>query len=70
VELIAHHYNQLQLRLSMSALKKLPPQSVWHHLVAPTLAEQVMETLLQQQERKYSMVLAQLAKERTHHTSG
>jgi hypothetical protein len=70
VELIAHHYNPLQLQLSMSALKKLLPQSVWHHLVAHMLAVQAMETLQLPQVRKFSMVLAQLAKVLTRHTNG
>jgi hypothetical protein len=54
----------------MSVLKKLLPQSVWHRWVAHMLAVQVMETLLQQLVHKFSMVLAQLAKELTHHTNG
>jgi hypothetical protein len=54
----------------MSALKELPPQSVWHHLVVRTLAVPVMETSPQLQVRKYLMDLAQLDMARTLHTNG
>jgi hypothetical protein len=70
VELIAHLYSQLQPPHCMSVLKKLPLQSVWLHLVARTLAVPVMETLPPQQERKFSMVSAQLDMGHMHHTNG
>jgi hypothetical protein len=55
VELIDRHCNQLQLRLFMSAPKKLLPQSVWRHLEVRRWAVRVMETSPQQQVLQFSM---------------